>query len=258
MFNPMRCLLWALRALWGIQAITPKNRFFLWRKSTRLYLSFLAFTDNDRPAIQLRRAMIAAVLSAIYDYDTDWVKVENPLKSLFLKNLDQLLADHPNQLVAARVARELFLADWHDQLSTDGLERGSAALKFYSVVIGIRWMSCLSAAEIDDLGRKLQMVDDLLDLEIDQKLGERNCFLTHPKEFSVEIIEFFNSDFFRSLERNSSVYRLLRKRCESKLAGRRLIAGSALIDASALKTAGAYAAVTTVIGFRFYADVPLL
>ena len=162
--------------------------------------------------------MTCAVLSAVYDYDTDWVRTANPEMSMFFCELDRLLQNHPKRDEAIVKARELFQLDWERKLSIDGLERGSVALRFYWLVIESRWMSGYTAEQIDTFGRELQIVDDLLDLEKDRRAGDTNCFLTKGADgFVREGAEFLMSNFFRKLEENSRVYRLIRKTCHDKL-----------------------------------------
>lgn len=221
MFQHIRFSLWALRTLWGLKTIVLRNRLLLWRKSVRLYFSLLAFCDKERPTAQLQRAMISAVLSALYDYSTDWIKARKPEDSLFFQGLGQLLQGHPRAARATQLAQELFRLDRANLLPESGLERGSMALLFYHLVINSRWMSAYVEDEIAGFGRKLQIVDDLLDLENDRRFGHTNCLLaTRPVQFIQELREFLVSDFFLELERHSRVYRLLRARCEEKLRAR--------------------------------------
>ncbi len=216
------CVGLALRILWGLKAITIANRLRLWRKSVHLYLAFLAFTDRERPREQLRWAMISAVLSALYDYDTDWVRTPDPETSIFFKQMDRLLDADPDRQSGRVIARELFRQDWSRNLSAHGLERGSVSLHFYRLVIGSRWMSRYSDKQIDVFGRKLQIVDDILDLERDREAGDLNCFV-HIDQATKEVLArearaFFVSPFFRALEENSPrIYGFLRRTCERKL-----------------------------------------
>ena len=258
MFNHVYSFLRALRILWGLKTITRKNRYRLWRKSINLYLSFLAFTDRDRPAIQLRGAMTAAVLSAVYDYDTDWKRSQSPETSLFFRMLDELLRQHPRKEEATALARELFQTDWQNRLSADGLERGSVALRFYCLVIGSDWMSRYNVSEINSFGRKLQIVDDCLDLEQDRALGHTNCFRTsEATRFRSELIEFLASGFFWRLAKNSSIYRLLRRKCQIILGQTEKITLRQLFRTSHPRI-GLYAIILALIGFRFFSPVPWL
>lgn len=214
----LRCFVWALQVLWELTEISIVNRLRLWRKSRNLFLAFLAFTDRERPAEQLSGAMSCAVLSAVYDYDTDWIRTPDPEASFFFRLLNSLLQDHPSRTSAITIARKLFRTDWGNRLSVSGLERGSAALRFYRLVIGSRWMAEYSDDEIDFYGRNLQIIDDLIDRESDARSGDTNCFLTPDAQLCADQIRlFFLSRFYCALEENSLFYRLFRVRCERKL-----------------------------------------
>lgn len=211
-------IFWALRTLWGLKEISRLNRLRLWRKSFNLYLAFLAFTDKKRPTLQLKRAMISAYLSAVYDYDTDWIRTKNPETSMFFRELRRLLKDHPNEEAAIKAAEDLFQIDWENKLSVHGLERGSVALRFYWLVIRSEWMEDYTENEIDSFGRKLQIVDDILDWEKDTEKGHTNCFNTEEKiSYVVEGERFLDSPFFCKLVKNSWIYWLLRRTCKRKL-----------------------------------------
>lgn len=251
MFKHILNSVWALLIIGELSEIKIINRWLLWRKSLRLYLSFLAFTDVNRPQLQLRRTMICAVVSAIYDYDTDWVKTSSPDTSIFFRLLDSLLKDHSERKEIIRQTRNLFRLDWQNCLSVDGLERGSVALTVYRLIIGSRWLSIYSQGDINLFGRKLQIVDDLLDLEKDKQAGDTNCLLTSNKDaFIQELSAFFESDFFGKLKKNSRIYRKLHSLCLEKLNGPPLWKG---LLATSHKKPGPYAAVLTLIGFGFYA-----
>lgn len=201
----LRPCLWALAVLWQITSVKPINRLRLWRKSINLYLCCLAFTDKERPREQLRGAMTCALLSALYDYETDWVTIENIDDSVYLRTLKILV---PDPLIR-EPAKRLFEADLNDQLSEDGLERGSTAFTFYTTVINSRWLR-MRAERLNALGRCLQMLDDALDLEADRANGHKNCFLTANRGTHLEAAaRFLESDFFVALGRNSRVYRVL-------------------------------------------------
>ena len=211
-------IFWALRTLWRLKEIKRLNRLRLWRKSFNLYLAFLAFTDKKRPALQLKRAMISAYLSAVYDYDTDWTRATNPETSMFFRELRRLLKNHPNEEAATKAAEDLFWIDWANKLSVHGLERGSVALRFYWLVIRSKWMEDYTEREINEFGRNLQIVDDLLDLDQDTENGHKNCFNTAERtKYIAEGAVFLESTFFCRLVTNSKVYRLIRGMCEKRL-----------------------------------------
>lgn len=200
----------ALQALWKYTDITRKDRLRLLAKSIRLYLCFLAFMDRERPREQCRRGMIAAVVTAVYDYETDWVPISDPGQSRTFA----FLARYVENAYARQIARELFATDLARQLSADGLERGSVSLTFYHAVIGSRWLGAYCETEINEFGRRLQMVDDLLDYEQDRRLGHTNCFVTDNRDrFLAEVETFVRDDFFRALCERSVVYRVLALKC---------------------------------------------
>ncbi|MCX6723304.1 MAG: UbiA family prenyltransferase [Candidatus Staskawiczbacteria bacterium] len=182
----------------------------MWVKSVNLYYCFLAFVDVERPVNQLRSAMVCAFLSAIYDYETDWQPIASADDSAFL----QLLNRYVGNTDAAKKASELFLTDLNGKLSKDGLERGSGAFRFYCSVIGSKWLAKYSNAELDEFGRLLQQIDDLLDFVNDQKYGDINCFLVEQRgEFINQAKAFLQSGFYLELVNRSSVYTLVRWRC---------------------------------------------
>lgn len=236
--------LWALAVLWKLKTITKADRLRLWRKTLNLFLCFLPFTDKERPGAQLRGAMICALLSALYDYETDWVPIQGP-DSLYRDLLYQLVDD----VGARKIAWELFEADLHNRLSKHGLERGSEALAFYRIVIGSEWLGKCSAREIESHGRSLQIVDDILDLEEDRANGHTNCLLTDEREqYLREAKEFSESDFCRALERNSMIYykicfRLFGPRVEETPEFRDLLR-------SCRPHTGLFAFVLTIVGFK--------
>ncbi len=251
----VRLVFWALIVLWQEKTISPKDRLLLWRKAANLFLAFLAFTDRERPEGQLRSAMILGILSATYDYDTDWIPVTDLERSVFLK----LLERHVPEGRARAQARELFLADLGGTLSRDGLERGGVTLVVINALIRSRWLSRYSEAEIHGFGRLLQIVDDLLDLAHDREAGDTNCLLTPSRgAFFAEAHKFFTSDFFRALVKNSFVYTVIHFKSlrtlneeEGRAPGRR-----DLIRTCRLKD-GAFAIGLTLVGFKLL-DLPLV
>lgn len=253
MTNLLKNAFWALYILWEQKDIAKIDRYRLWRKSLRLYLSMLGFADKLRPQTQLRRLMICAVLSAIYDYDTDWRATANPETSIFFRLLNKLLKNQPECEAAIAQAQDLFTQDWKKQLSADGLERGSIALSFYVSVIRSQWLLRYANVQILDFGRSLQIVDDFLDLEQDQRQGDLNCFLTADAEkYEQELRLFFDSEFFRSLENHSLIYSFLKYKCLKKLGLEKQIFKQ-LFETTHPKT-GPYAFVAVLLGFNFFPE----
>lgn len=236
--------LWALTVLWKLKTITKADRLRLWRKTLNLFLCFLAFCDRERPKAQLRGAMICALLSALYDYETDWVPINGP-DSLYRDLLYKTVTD----IDTRKIAWELFETDLRTHLSKHGLERGSAALAFYRIVIGSEWLGKYSAKQIESYGRNLQIVDDILDLEEDTVNGHTNCLLTNEREqYLREAKEFSEGDFCRTLEQNSMIYykicfRLFGHRSKETPTVRDLMA-------SCRPHTGLFAFVLTIVGFK--------
>ena len=211
MFLHIRNIWFCLTVLWQQKKISCSDRLRLWVKSVNLYDCLLGFTDKERPVIQTVKAMICAFLSAVYDYETDWCPVLSASASIFLQLLD-LYVDDP---VVKQKAAELFIADLNGRLSKDGLERGSGAFRFYCSVINSKWLAEYSSEQLDEFGRLLQQVDDLLDFANDKKRGEANCFAGDRADFySEEAKAFMKGDFFLELVRHSGIYTLIRWRCE--------------------------------------------
>lgn len=247
--------LWALRIVWGLKGIWPVDRLRLWVKSISLYMAFLAFTDVGRPLAQLHHAMLSAVLSAVYDYDSDWLFGNRSGKNFFP------LLEYVDSEAARKNGRALFQTDVGRNLSEDGLERGSVALQFYRLVIDSNWMRGYTSQEIDEFGRKLQILDDLLDLESDWTAGDTNCLLLpdRAQAFATEAEAFLDSDFFGMLKSNSLVYRVLEKKAREKLRNFRMreVTFTQLFVAGRPST-GLYAFVLSLISFGFYEGAPWL
>ena len=203
MFLHIRMVYFCLCVLWYQKSIKWIDRLRLWRKSINLYLCLLAFTDIERPKDQLRSAMVCAFLSALYDYDTDWKPISYPENSVFLQLLRQYVPD----CLAREKAEKLFVTDWKKELSSSALERGSGAFRFYCAVINSKWLGRYSSVQLDEYGKMLQEIDDLLDFFHDKKRGEANCFLTEGKpRYVQEVRQFMVSDFFAELVKHSHIY----------------------------------------------------
>ncbi len=213
----------ALGIIWALTTIKWTDRLRLWRKTINLYLAFLGFTDTSRDEKQSYWAMICAVLSSIYDYETDWVRVDNPDDSLSFQLLEKLLVGHPNQHEASIIARRLFQNDWGDCLTNDTLERGSESLRFYRLIINSRWLSEYSQDEIEQYGANLQLVDDALDWQEDKQSTVYNVFLDRDKQLDYieRLADFLASDFYSRLYQQSRIYLYLARTCTRNL--RRLV-----------------------------------
>ena len=240
----------ALRFVWGIKSIVwGPDRFWIWRKAVSLYLSFLAFTDESRPLSQLDRAMACAVISAVYDYDSDH-EFGNRGGRNFLTVLHQMVDSVPAKALAIR----LFEKDTTHSLSAGGLERGSVALHVYRLVIGSAWMQGYSDADIDIFGRRLQMIDDLLDFENDRLAEDMNCFLDteHQGQYVAEVREFIEGDFFCLLQERSRTYRTIRGKAEAALQQFGGIVSWKQLIATGRPHTGLYAFLLSLVSFGFF------
>lgn len=258
MFAHLQQIFWVLRVLWGLK-IWVLDKFPLWQKTIKLYFSFLAFTDHSRPIDQLRQAMICALVSAIYDYETDQVRISRHRinQSHFFSLLENLIESEE----ARCIAKNLFKKDYANKLSRTGLERGGVALKFYNLVIGSKWMESYTDKEILYFGEMLQIVDDLIDLYSDYIHEDKNCFLDQAiaKEQAQKLEEFLESGFWQELKNNSWLYRFYEKKINKSLNhigfGQ---AGFKEFFSASRPTTGIFAALLTIIGFKFYHEVSWL
>jgi len=196
--------------------------------------------------------MVCAILSAVYDHDSDWTYGNR--KGQNFKNLLHLVEAED----ARDMADRLFAKDVGHQLSKHGLERGSVALRFYWLVIKCQWMKGYTAEQVDEFGRKLQILDDLLDFEDDRVAGDTNCLLTNEAgEYITEGTEFLESEFFSKLKENSKIYRVLERKAHQllkKFSAQKVTFGQ--LWQIGRPTTGAYAFITTLIGFGYYDGAP--
>ena len=245
---------WAFVILYKEKTISRMDRFRLWKKSLNQFVCFLAFTDKKRPVQQLEGAMVSAVLSAIYDYETDWVRIKDINNSIYLK----LLKQYAFLSLAYERARQLFISDWKGELSEHGLERGSIALVFYDSLIKSEWMSKYRYWEIAKYGRLLQIIDDLLDLKEDIENDDTNCFrIDDNSQYLLEAKAFLLDDFFKALKKRSVVYHLLEFECKKVINQQENIYPTRREKIHLLRPfTGLFSFVFTIIGFRFF-SLPL-
>ncbi len=245
--NHIKLAFWAFIVLWQFKSILWIDRLRLWRKTLNLFTCFLAFTDMSRPYRQLHGAMLNALLSALYDYETDWQPIGRFEDSLYLR----LLAQEAHDSSAYTLARDLFITDLAKRLSEDGLERGSTALVFYHSLIQSAWLGAYHETDIRRAGRCLQIIDDLLDREEDAATGNKNCLLgSEPKKYLDELRRFLSSGFFQELARRSSLYRKFERSLRRELGERVPLNAYELIDITRPLTV-VFAFVLTCLGFKF-------
>jgi len=243
----IRLAFWALVVLWKFRTIHPVSRLHLWRKTMNLFVCFLAFTDGTRPYQQLRGAMLSAILSALYDHDTDWVLTKRHDDPHFLSLLEKEVEVESTRVLA----RELFNSDKEDRLSVDGLERGSIALLFYHSLIQSEWMRRYSDEEITLFGRRLQIIDDVLDREEDARVGDKNCLVHGAAEtYLRELRKFLESAFFLELANRSRMYRKFDRAFRREIGEKIPLNASELIETTRPLTV-VFAFVLTCLGFKF-------
>ncbi|MFA5022576.1 MAG: UbiA family prenyltransferase [Patescibacteria group bacterium] len=250
MTTHIQLVFWALQVLWGQKTIHCLNRLRLWKKSINLYLSLLAFTDKHRPADQLFRVMVSAVLTAVYDYDTDWEPGSDGSR------FKELMCQYVKSETAETIAVKLLESEKTNALSEDGLERGSVAFKFYCLVIDSEWLKQYSPAQLDTFGKFLQILDDILDFNHDRAAGDKNCLLlSNRDEYITQAREFLKSDFFQKLKGHSRIYWLLELKVRWIFSGleKNRATFRQLLQTTRPST-GVYALVLTIISFRFFTE----
>lgn len=255
MVKHLRVCLWAFTVLWKLKTIKGLDRLGLWVKSMNLYYCFLGFADEHPPWEQVYGAMLGAVLSAVYDYDTDWRAASSYERS----HLHALLERYVPSENARHVAGSLFQTDLAGELSREGLERGGPALVFYDLLIRSNRFSAYSPEEIDNFGKYLQIVDDLLDFTEDERNRHKNCLIGPRRDFFLAEGEtFLASGFYEELVRQAKIYELIRIKCLARINELRgnVAPRKELLNSVRPRT-GAFAAVLTLAGFRLY-DAPWL
>jgi len=247
----INCIIWSFKIIWGLKKILPQDRISFWGKSVNLYFAFIAFTDKERPKEQFHSAMVCAMLSSIYDYDTDFKMTSDPGNSLFVMLLEQ----YSSSLEAKQAAKKLFFSDLKKSLSHSGLERGGIALWFYFTNIKSQWMSKYTKKQILNFGWHLQILDDCLDYEKDKIVEDTNCFLSsnagEKKKLCDRLLNFMASDFYKELEHRSFFYKLMKRKCNGIIKKFGPSFCRQLIQTSRPHTM-LFAFIFTIVGFKLY------
>jgi hypothetical protein len=145
-----------------------------WKRYLKKSLSVgLCYAGFSRPGC-VREAWMAgeaAFLCCAYDVVTDWRHFDGQARDTYQNILRARVSEPELQALAMG----LYEKEELDLLAEDGLERGAIALRFT-----LRLMGCEKAREatwgkLDELGRLLQIVDDVLDYEDDIVVGDKNC-----------------------------------------------------------------------------------
>ncbi len=187
---------------WAVLGVKPREwtRFFL--KSANLSLCYSAFR-NGFDFNQAIGAGTAAFLCSAYDVVTDWRHFD-PIRGRVFSGL---LARYTTQRLSC-LAQSLYDAEMRRELSEDGLERGVVAFRFVIAMMGIEQVTA-EEYSIHDLGRTLQLIDDLLDFESDSKSGDKNCLSsTRSLEFLREGVALTQSRLAPFLLRDSILARV--------------------------------------------------
>jgi hypothetical protein len=113
----------------------------------------------------------AAFLCCAYDVVTDWRLFDTKSRVTF----EKILCERVQQSEIQELAIGLYEKELNDGLAEDGLERGAIALRFTLKMMGCEKAREVAWGDLDELGRLLQIVDDVLDYEEDVVSGDTNC-----------------------------------------------------------------------------------
>jgi hypothetical protein len=113
----------------------------------------------------------AAFLTTAFDVLTDW-RVCSPAGAVVF---DALLANIVADRDTRRMAQELYERKRSGAFTGDGLERGAIALRLVLRTMDCELQRVSAWGDLDDVGRTLQVVDDLLDLDQDVARHDLNC-----------------------------------------------------------------------------------
>jgi len=163
-------------------------------KSANLALCYRGFAPN-RSLFCARSAGKAAFYCCAYDVVTDWRRFNIDDQKRFKRLLSDAL---PPKLAA--IACSLYDQERADLLTQDGLSRGIDALAFIGGLMGID-SYIRSHTNFEHLGIVMQIVDDVLDLEEDQKAGDVNCLIVTPtkRTFYLRKLTEFDLIAFRKV-----------------------------------------------------------
>lgn len=189
-------------AVWTAVKLSFSNRRALqirrqeWRryyfKSINLALCYRGFIpDNNLGAA--RRAGRAAFYCCAYDVITDWRQFCASGRRWFQGLLKAELPADLNDLVF-----RLYEQERTSQLGQDGLSRGIEALKFVTGLIGSS-QYIRRNLNFDELGITMQIIDDVLDLAEDKRMGEMNCLLSGRREKYLQMLLSFDTAQFKAI-----------------------------------------------------------
>jgi hypothetical protein len=127
------------------------------------------------------RAGEAAFLCCAYDVVTDWRKFDAQSRMVFEKILRRRVSRSEFDL-----AMDLYEKEHLSLLTDEGLERGPIALRFTLQVMRCEGKQERAWGDLNHVGRLLQIVDDVLDLEQDLARGEMNCLISEKRKTYLE------------------------------------------------------------------------
>lgn len=124
------------------------------------------------------------MLSCAYDVVTDWRHFEHEARVGFVKVMHSLHLS----LELQNMAMALYDKEVHDNLTMDGLDRGSIALRFTLKVMGCETERQELWGDLDEIGRLCQIVDDVLDYEHDLLTGDKNCLASINRDDYLRLL----------------------------------------------------------------------
>jgi hypothetical protein len=145
-------------------------------------LYFGGFSDSGKTT-EMIGAGKAAFLGCSYDVVTDWRKFDPKYLQIFERQLQQ----HASKPLE-EMAMGLYDKDKNNAFTDDGLERGSIAFRFVTEMMNVRRQIEDKGLDIDETGKILQIVDDVLDVEEDIEAEETNCLATPRRQQYLETL----------------------------------------------------------------------
>lgn len=137
------------------------------------------------------RAGSAGFVCCAYDVVTDWRLFQDDYLVVFRRILDQRV----DSQVLRELALDLYRKELCNELEDEGLERGAIALRFALGVMKCEAEREASWGNVNEMGRALQIVDDVLDFEDDLRRGETNCLTsTRRHEHLNTMVQRFSDD----------------------------------------------------------------
>ncbi|PIR48341.1 hypothetical protein COU80_05215 [Candidatus Peregrinibacteria bacterium CG10_big_fil_rev_8_21_14_0_10_55_24] len=151
--------------------LQPEERRTFAGKVTNLALCYRGLVPKQSFQTT-HRATQAALASAAYDVATDW----KGFAPTSIEELLRIVNTAPPE--AQKIVVDLLEKDHQNTLAHDGLERGTMALEYIAMVMGIREDLTKTNIPLNALGELLQIADDVMDLEEDTDAHQTNCLLT--------------------------------------------------------------------------------